>query len=103
MDKDQVIAKLREHEAKLRAAGAEQMSIFGSVARGEATDESDLDVLVTFSEPVMHSGWGYFTAVEELRALIVGITGVRSVDIVPEPLRRKRFSRSVERDRAIAY
>ncbi|RYE62810.1 MAG: hypothetical protein EOP17_18650 [Rhizobiaceae bacterium] len=74
MDKDQVIAKLREHEAELRAAGAEQMSIFGSVARGEATDESDLDVLV-----------------------------IRSVDIVPEPLRRKRFSRSVERDRAIAY
>jgi predicted nucleotidyltransferase len=90
MDKDQVIAKLREHEAELRAAGAEQMSIFGSVARGEATDESDLDVLVTFSEPVIQSGWGFFTAVEELRALIVGITGVSSVDIVPEPLRRKR-------------
>ncbi len=36
MDKDQVIAKFREHETELRAAGAERMSIFGSVARGEA-------------------------------------------------------------------
>ncbi|UIY30190.1 DUF881 domain-containing protein [Neorhizobium galegae] len=35
MDKDLVIAKLREHEDELRAAGAEHVSIFGSVARGK--------------------------------------------------------------------
>ncbi|TDK37456.1 hypothetical protein E2F50_11395 [Rhizobium deserti] len=103
MDKDQVIAKLREHEQELRAAGAEHVSIFGSVARGEATDESDLDVLVKFAEPLLHSGWGYFSAIEDLRALIIGITGASSVDIVPEPLRKERFRRSVERDRAVAY
>ncbi|TNM65905.1 HepT-like ribonuclease domain-containing protein [Aliirhizobium smilacinae] len=44
MDKDQVIAKLREHETELRAAGAERMSIFGSVARGEATEDFDIDL-----------------------------------------------------------
>jgi len=103
MDKDLVIAKLREHEAELRAAGAEHVSLFGSVARGDATEESDLDVLVKFSEPVIQSGWGYFTAVEDLRSLIVGITGANSVDIVPEPVRKERFRKSVERDRAIAY
>jgi predicted nucleotidyltransferase len=53
MDKDQVIAKLREHETELRAAGAERVSIFGSVARGEATEESDLDVLLRISDPIM--------------------------------------------------
>jgi len=103
MDKDQVIAKLREHETELRAAGAEQMSIFGSVARGEATEESDLDVLVKFSDPIIQSGWGYFSALEDLRTLITGITGARSVDIVAEPLQKERFRRNVERDRAIAY
>lgn len=103
MDKDAVIAKLREHEAELRAAGAEHVSLFGSVARGDATADSDLDVLVTFSEPVIQSGWGYFTAVEDLRSLITGITGAVSVDIVPEPLRKERFRKSVERDRAVAY
>ncbi|AYC99875.1 nucleotidyltransferase domain-containing protein [Neorhizobium sp. NCHU2750] len=103
MDKDQVIARLREHESELRAAGAEQVSIFGSVARGEATDDSDLDVLVKFSDPVIQSGWDYVTTVEDLRSLISHITGASSVDIVPEPMRKERFRRNVERDRAIAY
>lgn len=55
MGKDQVIAKLREHETELRAAGAEHVSLFGSVARGEATEVSDLDVLVTLSDLVIQS------------------------------------------------
>ena len=103
MDKDQVIAKLREHETELRAAGAEHMSIFGSVARGEATEGSDLDVLVRFSDPVIQSGWDYITTVEDLRALIGNITGASSVDIVPEPMRKESFRKRVERDRAVAY
>ncbi len=103
MDKDLVIAKLREHETELRAAGAEHVSIFGSVARGEATADSDLDVLVKFAEPVIQSGFGYFSAIEDLRSLIAGITGATSVDIVSEPLGKEVFRRNVERDRAIAY
>jgi len=103
MDKDLVIAKLREHEDQLRAAGAEHVSIFGSVARGDATAGSDLDVLVAFAEPVIQSGFGYFSAIEDLRLLIAGITGARSVDIVSEPMNKERFRRNVERDRAIAY
>lgn len=103
MDKDLIIAKLREHEDELRAAGAEHVSIFGSVARGEATEESDLDLLVEFAKPVIESGWGYVGAVEDLRVLVADITGARSVDIVPEPVRKERLRRSVERDRAVAY
>lgn len=103
MDKDQVIAIIRKHETELRAAGAEHVSLFGSVARGEATAESDLDVLVKFSEPVIQSGFGYFNALESLRLLISRITGAPSVDIVAEPLGKERFKRNVERDRAVAY
>jgi uncharacterized protein len=103
MDKDQIIAKLRQHEDELRSAGAEHMSIFGSVARGEATEESDLDVLVKFSEPVIRSGWDYVSKVEELRTLITDITGAANVDIVPEPMRKERFRRSVEWDLTVAY
>lgn len=103
MDKDQVIAKLREHETELRAAGAEHMSIFGSVARGEATEESDLDVLVRFSDPVIESGWGYFSALAILKERIAEITGFGSVDVIAEPIAKERVRRSVERDRTVAY
>jgi predicted nucleotidyltransferase len=37
---------LREHEAELRALGVRHASIFGSVARGDMHEDSDVDVLV---------------------------------------------------------
>lgn len=46
MNRDQAIAVLRAHEPELRAAGVELLSVFGSVARGEATGGSDVDVVV---------------------------------------------------------
>ena len=46
MDREQVIARLRAHERELRAAGVVQLSLFGSVARGEARPDSDVDVAV---------------------------------------------------------
>ncbi len=41
-----VLQTLREHEAELRALGVRHASIFGSVARGDSRDDSDVDVLV---------------------------------------------------------
>jgi len=48
MDRSGIIAKLREHESELRAAGIVRLSLFGSVARGEATAESDVDLMAEF-------------------------------------------------------
>src|SRR5258708_7056272 len=47
-----VAALLKEHRAAIRAAaaavGARNVRVFGSVARGEETAESDVDLLVDF-------------------------------------------------------
>ena len=37
---------LREHEAELRALGVAQLWLFGSLARGEAGTDSDVDVMI---------------------------------------------------------
>ena len=37
---------LRSHEAELHALGVRHASVFGSVVRGEARTDSDIDVLV---------------------------------------------------------
>jgi predicted nucleotidyltransferase len=42
MNREQVIAKLREHERQLRASGIMRLSLFGSVARGERGNDVDL-------------------------------------------------------------
>ena len=103
MDKDEIISRLRAHRSELQAMGAEHVSLFGSVARGEATAESDVDVLVKLSEPVMDSGFGYFSALARLQARIGAITGFANVDVVAEPLEKESVKRSVERDRAVAF
>ena len=44
----EVIDRLLEHHAALRALGVKRLALFGSVARNEATAESDVDLLVEF-------------------------------------------------------
>ena len=48
MEQDVVLLKLREHEPELRAAGLTHIRVFGSTARGETLEGSDVDLLVEF-------------------------------------------------------
>ena len=50
MTRDEVITKLRAHEAELRAAGIVSLAVFGSVARGDETPQSDVDLLANFDQ-----------------------------------------------------
>jgi predicted nucleotidyltransferase len=50
MDERQVISKLREHRDELTAAGIVHLRVFGSVARGEANDSSDVDLIAEFDK-----------------------------------------------------
>ena len=43
---EQVIDTLHQHEAELKKRGVFHAAVFGSVARGEARQDSDIDVLV---------------------------------------------------------
>ena len=49
MDTSTIIAKLREYEKELKAAGVEHLLLHGSYARGTAVREaSDVDVIADF-------------------------------------------------------
>lgn len=51
-DCGRVVSELRRHRAELEDRGVARLAVFGSVARGEADPESDVDLLVTFDRPV---------------------------------------------------
>jgi len=63
------------HEAELRGLGVLALSIFGSVARDEASSASDVDVLVEFDRPV---GFFHLYEVQERLESFLGC----KVDIV---------------------
>jgi predicted nucleotidyltransferase len=76
-----VSALLKRHQADLRQHGVKSLSVFGSLVRGEATPESDIDMLVEFDRPV-----GLFEFIR-LKLYLEDLTG-RSVDLVtPDALR----------------
>jgi len=46
LNRDRVLAVLAGERQRLRALGVRRIAVFGSIGRGEATEVSDLDLLV---------------------------------------------------------
>ena len=97
-DADEVIATLRAHEAELRGVGIKRLSLFGSVARGDAVPDSDVDLAVELDRSARIDLFKLI-ALEERIGKLLG----RKVDLVPEPIEKPRLRRNVERDRKLAF
>jgi predicted nucleotidyltransferase len=50
--REEVVRIIAAHQADLENYTVKRLSLFGSVARGEAGPQSDVDLLVEFSQPV---------------------------------------------------
>jgi uncharacterized protein len=70
-------------------------AVFGSFARGEADENSDIDLLVRFSKPI---GWAFYGIADELE-MVLG----RKVDLATENMIGKRIRESVFRDLKVIY
>lgn len=76
MTRQQVIDLIAAHRHELQAQGVKSLALFGSVAREQAKEGSDVDVVVELNRPM-----GLF-GLSELRATIARILGVQSVDLI---------------------
>ena len=92
MNRDEAIELLRAHKPVLAERfGVTELALFGSLARDQATDRSDVDVLVEFDKP---PDWKtYFGAVAYLEDLLG-----RPVDMATLSDVRKEIRPYVERD-----
>lgn len=95
---EHIIGILRAHESELRRAGISHLSLFGSVARGDAEAASDVDLAVEF-DPAARMDLFRLTALERRLGEILG----RPVDLLPEPAEKPRLRANIDRDRQRAF
>lgn len=76
MRRHEILSRLVEHMDELRRRGVKTLALFGSVARDEASDGSDVDLLVEFDRPL---GLLEFFRVQHT---IEEFLGVEHVDLV---------------------
>lgn len=87
-----VLNALRAHKATLaRRFGVTALALFGSIAHDQATDHSDIDVLVRFDGPT--TSRAYFGVQFYLEDLLG-----RPVDLVTDKALRDELRPYVERD-----
>lgn len=70
-------------------------ALFGSYARGEAQENSDIDLLVKFSKPI---GWKFYGIAEDLENLLG-----RKVDLATEKMLNKYIRENVLSDLEVIY
>ena len=93
------LESLRRIESKLGARGVAHAGVFGSVARGVAGADSDIDVVVTPSDGYRFDLVGLGAIQELLELTVPG----RRVDLVAEPVVRTELVDALRRDRIDAF
>lgn len=90
MTKEEVISVLRGRLGEIRLRfGVARISLFGSVVRGEARHDGDIDVLVVFE------GKATFDAFMDLKFYLEDLLGTR-VDLVTDSALRPQVRRAIE-------
>ncbi len=101
MTKDEALARLRAREADLRGMGIERLSIFGSTARGEEHDASDVDLAAVIDYDVVRTlgPFGFFGIEDRIADMLK-----TKVDFVTEPgSEAPRLQAQIDRDRVRVF
>jgi hypothetical protein len=92
LSKNEILEILRKHRDELRKRfGVKSLAVFGSVARGEAGPESDVDILAEFE------GRATFDRYMGLKFFLEDLLG-RRVDLVTRKALKPRLRPFVERE-----
>lgn len=98
MKSDEIIAKLKEREAELRAHGVTHAALFGSVARDEQNAESDIDILVDLDPAIVVTIFDYAGLKDYVASLFQG-----SVDVIDREALKPRIRTRATADAIYAF
>ncbi len=92
MNKQQALALLSQHRDEIaKKFSVKHLALFGSTARGEAREDSDVDVLVEFEGPATFDGY------MGLKFYLEGLFHAK-VDLVTEDAVKPRMRPIIEKD-----
>ncbi len=98
MTREEILATLQSVAPELRARGVNRAALFGSVARGEAHPDSDIDIMVEI-DPDKHIGvFGFLEVVKLIEDLFQS-----KVDVSERQSLRPFVRPSAERDAIYAF
>lgn len=96
MNKEEVIATLRAYEPELKLAGIVRLSLFGSVARGEAGN--DVDLMAEFDDSRRFSLLD-MAGLENRLAAILGVP----VDLAPAKMLKDLVKQNAVSEAVVAF
>jgi len=83
------IETLRRHRSDVDAFGVHRIGVFGSHARGEEYETSDVDVLVEFDEPTFDNFMDLIFYLEDLFARDVDLVTINALSPYIESIVRR--------------
>jgi predicted nucleotidyltransferase len=98
MNRQAIIAKLRENEAALRGRGVAHAALFGSHARGDNRPDSDIDILIDIAPDAPVGLWEYVGITQYLEDLFSS-----RVDVADHSHLNPRVRPSAEREAVYAF
>ena len=92
--KNEVLSFLRENKKVFREKyGIKEIWLFGSVARGEDTPSSDIDLMIEFLSPKFHTFDNYFDIKELFERKFK-----RKIDLATKEMIRERLKPYIYKD-----
>lgn len=88
--REEIVELLRSHRRELDEFGVRELSLFGSVARGDLRPRSDVDMVVQFSRTTYRRFVG-------LKSFLESILG-RKVDLLTSAAVEGRLKEEIEKD-----
>src|ERR1035437_8869008 len=97
MKRDEAISRLQQHKADLKRLGVEHLYMFGSTARGEAKNDSDVDLFFDYEKGKL----GLFELMD-VKERAAGILG-RRADIMTRDSLHPRLRKRIEETAVLIF